>query len=373
MVRVWSTDALGRRISKSKVNVPTPLAARKLCLEFEAALDNSNGANANLTFEQLQDMYMEARADKMSPETIYNTNCIIRVINLTIGKIKAADMTTPIVQALIDDLGKRPIKNRPDKRPTASTQQKYVTHIKAVLNWGVDREKITQNRVGNIELKAPTEFVPTILPGAMLGKILAYFKEHYYDVYIPVLIGATLGKRRGESCATMWSLTNLDAGIIDLQKTIVMVGGKAVEKNKFKTKSSKGIAVMSNFLIAELKEHKKLLGPQHSDYICASIFTGEPVRPDYVSDTFIRVMKKHFGIKMRLHDLRHSFNQLGYESNIDLTTRSKLLGHSKVETTNNVYTQKSIEKNKVAVNIITDSIERGFSKNCAKIVQIVQK
>ena len=71
-------------------------------------------------------------------------------------------------------------------------------------------------------------------------------------------------------------------------------------------------------------------------------------------------MKEVFNIDIRLHDLRHSFNQLAYENDIDLTTRSKMLGHASEEITNEIYSHFSATQSKKAVNIISNKITAGF-------------
>ena len=73
-----------------------------------------------------------------------------------------------------------------------------------------------------------------------------------------------------------------------------------------------------------------------------------------------KISNKH----IRLHDLRHSFCQIGYDLDIDLSTRSKLLGHSNIKTTNNIYTDYSAKKTASAVEQINNEISK-YIKNAS--------
>lgn len=353
-VRVWAKhkDALGKRKTKQKKHIRTIAAAKIIAAEFEEQLINPY--YTDLTFKEVSDLYMQARADKMSPTSFYSIGLVAKVINEKLGHIKARNLNTRIVQQFIDELGKKKNANNPNKTIKATTQLKFVNHIKAVLNWAEAREYIDFNRVKKIELKQKEDFEPTIVDAKQIAAILDYLKQYYYNLYIPILLLISTGARRGEALALKWENVDFEQGTINFKENRTMVGGTIIEKTKMKTASSKRTSAMSEFLCGELTAHKNLQIVK-SNYVCADAFSGNLIGPISLTRAFDRVMQKEFNIKMRLHDLRHSFNQLAYETNIDLTTRSKLLGHSNTTTTNKVYTHKSIEQNKKAVNIINQA------------------
>jgi integrase len=353
-VRVWAKhkDALGKRKTKQKKHIRTVAAAKIVAAEFEEQL--SNPYYTDLTFKEVHNLYMEAKKEKISPTSFYSIGLVGNAVNKKLGHIKARNLNTRIVQQFIDELGKKKNANNPAKTIKSTTQLKHVNHIKAVLNWAEAREYIDFNKVKKIELKASEEFEPTIVDAKQIASILDYLKQYYYNIYIPILLLISTGARRGEALALKWHNVDFKRSVVNFHENRTMVGGNIVEKSKMKTTSSKRTSAMSDFLANELKQHKELQQGK-SDYVCADAFNGNLLTPISLTRAFSRTMQKQFNIKMRLHDLRHSFNQLAYETNIDLTTRSKLLGHSNTTTTNKVYTHKSIEQNKKAVNIINNA------------------
>src|SRR5690606_20070859 len=64
---------------------------------------------------------------------------------------------------------------------------------------------------------------------------------------------------------------------------------------------------------------------------------GRPYRVNYGSEQFTRFVKMHDLPKIRLHDLRHTFAILMYMKTKDVYVVSKMLGHSDITTTTNIY------------------------------------
>ena len=130
-----------------------------------------------------------------------------------------------------------------------------------------------------------------------------------------------------------------------------------MKKNNLKTKSSKRILYLPDFLKKELIQHKSMNAELGSDFVCANIFIGTvPVLPDNLSHKFHDFMKNEFDINIRLHDLRHSLNQLMYESGVDNTTRAKVLGHSNTKMTDTIYTHNSFNLNEDALQSVSKKI-----------------
>lgn len=351
-VRVWAScpDIFGKRRTMQKGKIKTLLAAKKIGQELEV-LVNECESDKTLTFGELEERYLKKRSQKMSPETLANLNSMRKRILEFWSKIPVDKINTIIAQQYVDNLvGK--VKNGTIKRD--------MSHINAVINWGVGQDYLEYNKIKRLDYPEEELFEPTLLTAQQIGEVLRFLKQYCYNIYIPVLLYATTGERRGEGLGIKNDSIDFDKSILQIKNNIIQVNGSVVEREKLKTKKSKRNIAISSFVEQELKEHLAMNEGLDDDHICANIFIGRAPLPNYVSKKFHSIMKSEFNIDMRLHDLRHSFNQIAYEEEIDLSTRSKMLGHASEEITNNVYTHFSAQKSKNAVDKISDKIQQNF-------------
>lgn len=119
---------------------------------------------------------------------------------------------------------------------------------------------------------------------------------------IPVMIDCFYGFRRSEVIGLKWSAIDFEKDTITINHTITQSNGKLIIRDKTKTKSSKRTLplepIVKSFLL-ELKEkqenNKKLCGNSYNqdylEYICVDD-GGNIIRPDYVTETFLKLLKK---------------------------------------------------------------------------------
>lgn len=358
-VRVWakSLDVFGKRRTAQQSKIKTYSSAKKLAQELEAKLSEEEYEKV-LTFGELEKKYFENRSAKMSPTTIGGGKASReRILNFW-ANIPVDKINTKIAQEYVDFMLKSKKENGDSYRN--NTIKKDMHHINAVINWGVGRDYVEYNKVKRLDYPEEDIFEPTLLSAEKIGEVLAYLKRYCYNIYIPVLLYVTTGERRGEGLGLKNDNVDMDNSIFKIRNNALMVHGKLIEREKLKSKSSKRNIAISDFVKKELEEHIKMNEGLDDDHICATIFLGRAPYPDYVSKKFKKVMKEVFNIDIRLHDLRHSFNQLAYENDIDLTTRSKMLGHASEEITNEIYSHFSASQSKKAVNIISNKITASF-------------
>ncbi len=70
---------------------------------------------------------------------------------------------------------------------------------------------------------------------------------------------------------------------------------------------------------------------------------GNPVAPNYFTQSFKRFLKEHGLREIRLHDLRHTCASLLIQSRVPLIEVQQWLGHSTLETTANLYAHLEYE------------------------------
>jgi len=84
--------------------------------------------------------------------------------------------------------------------------------------------------------------------------------------------------------------------------------------------------------------------------------SGEPYRPNYLSDLFKKIIDANKLPPLRLHDLRHTFASISNELGTNLYDISKALGHSQVSTTSQVYTHVFEKTHRKAISKIADAV-----------------
>lgn len=355
-IRIWTKrDELGKRKTKQISNISGITYAKKLAEELSYSLEENK---EDITFLKLDDLYYEERKNKVSITTLNSSYIYERKkAREYLGNIKANKINTSIIQQFIDKEQNKGLKKK--------TVKNQVAYILAVLNWGVNYEYLDYNRVKKLKYKEDEEeFEATTLNLDQIAKLLNTLQTKYYNLYIPTLISILTSARRGETLGLTWDDIDFQNKLIYFKHNVVNIKGKPVTKNTLKTKSSKRVLAMADFLKEELLKHKeKFAIPNIDNHVCSNIFIGQ-ITPDYLTHAYHDFMKKEYNIDMREHDLRHNFSQNIADNEILLIEKSKMMGHSTTYITQNVYTKHNVnERMFYIVNILANEIKQ---KMCAK-------
>lgn len=125
-------------------------------------------------------------------------------------------------------------------------------------------------------------------------------------------ITAIYGLRRSEVLGLKWDSIDFDTGTVTIRHTVSKVT-KAVEKDKTKNATSYRSFPLTNearsiFQAAKTEEQKnrRLFGKEYveSDYVFKWP-DGHSYSPDYITEKFPALLKKHGMPHIRLHELRH--------------------------------------------------------------------
>ena len=81
---------------------------------------------------------------------------------------------------------------------------------------------------------------------------------------------------------------------------------------------------------------KKSYNRKYDDYICVDQF-GNLIRPNTLTQRFSDLLQRYNLRKIRFHDLRHTFASMLFAKGVDVKIVSKLLGHSSVKITYDIY------------------------------------
>ena len=173
---------------------------------------------------------------------------------------------------------------------------------------------------------------------------------------ICILIALNMGLRIGEICALRWENIDFSRKSISITCTAIRIrsdssNGRNKTKlaiNTPKTLSSKREVPVPDFIL-------KLLKSQKPEDCRAFILSGKSDRipePRNLQRTFRTKCKKILGYSINFHALRHTFATLSISNGTDPKTVSKLLGHSSVTTTLNLYRSVSFDDKTNAISAL---------------------
>ena len=185
--------------------------------------------------------------------------------------------------------------------------------------------------------------------------------------YLTFLIAIYSGMRRGEILGLKWSDIDFHSQTIQVNRSLASIPKEGYIFTTPKTKSSIRRINVPEFVIDELKHHKKqqedwkeLVGEMYEDLgliICTNNGTFQDPR------NVVRVMKrviKSLGITdIRFHDIRHTHASFLIAAGIDIVRISNRLGHASPRTTLEFYAHLLKSKD----NDIADTFHNAVQNN----------
>lgn len=232
-----------------------------------------------------------------------------------------------------------------DEGLSGNTVKHYHANIRKALQYAMKTDIILSNPADKVDLPKIEEYKPKFYTSdevkTLLNEVIGTKLE------IPVMIDCFYGFRRSEVIGLKWSAIDFENDTITIDHTITQSNGKLIIRDKTKTKSSKRTLplepIVKSFLI-ELKEkqekNKELCGDSYNkdylEYICVDN-CGNIIRPDYVTETFLKLLKRKNLKIIRFHDLRHTCASILLKNGANMKEIQAWLGHSNYNTTANLY------------------------------------
>lgn len=259
---------------------------------------------------------------------------------VTLAKLTAGDL---------DDYYDAQIKG--GLSPNSVIKQQAI--IRSMLKWAFKHKWVASN-VADLATRPKKEKPkkPKAYTMEEVAVLLSKVKGH--TMYAPVFLAAVYGLRRSEALGLRWSCVDFEAGTIRIENTVVREhkGDKlitAVREGVTKTVTSVRTLPLCDLTIAELKRLKtrqernrqrcgNCYNTDYLDFICVNDI-GDIIKPDYVSQTFAKLLKKYKLRHIRYHDLRHSCASILNALNYNMKDIQTWLGHSDYKFTANTYVE----------------------------------
>jgi integrase len=215
-----------------------------------------------------------------------------------------------------------------------ATQHRVYAALREFLNHAWKRRHVIAfNPVYAVELEAEITPEAQRWTAAQAARFLAATVDDPLALVFRLVL--LRGVRRGEALGFRWAGTDLDAGYLTVQSTVLQLGGEVTE-GRPKTRGSERRIWLDALTIALLRAHRRaqLAARLRASTAWADndlIFCradGSPWPPDYVSRRF-RSLAAAAGLPViKLHEGRHSAASLARDAGVDPKIRQEQLGHS---------------------------------------------
>ncbi|MGH1547966.1 tyrosine-type recombinase/integrase [Leifsonia poae] len=175
-----------------------------------------------------------------------------------------------------------------------------------------------------------------------LGTFLDVAVAHRLGALFEVL--AYTGMRRGEALGLRWSDVNFERGTLTIRNNRTSTGSRIVEGAPKTDAGRRTISypdqvggVLLAWQLRQREEAETLEGAWTDSGYVFTYPTGEPLKPQYVTRLFEKLRAQSGLPRMPLHGLRHESASLLLSHGADIALVSKMLGHSSVSITADLY------------------------------------
>lgn len=329
----------GKKYTEVKAKL-IPLKAK-----YAAKRQVTNGFCGTL-FDWLAYWLEEVARAKIKPSTYANYYGLIRRHILPVLKGKRLDrLTYEDIQQFVDGLTSKGL--------CAGSVHGVFRVLNAALKNAVLKHMIITNPCNGVTLPKRAK--------AGIGAISAKEQQALEQVVIQdkngaaVLLGLYTGMRIGEICALKWEDVDFTESLIHVRQTVQRIPCVLPDKSKTrilfgtpKSERSLRMIPLSHSMADYLGECKK---NADSDYVvsCKDSFA----EPRVVEYRFRKLLEQAGIRQVHFHTLRHTFATRCMEMGVDITTLSRLLGHTSVKMTLDIYTDSVMEQRRNAVHMLS--------------------
>jgi integrase len=179
------------------------------------------------------------------------------------------------------------------------------------------------------------------------------------------VLAATTGMRRSELAGAERNLLDLEAGVLVIEDTRVVVNGRS-EDSDGKGESSRRTISLDAFTVTALAEYVAMLDeertafgacyPDHGKLMCFE--NGDRLHPDTVTRRFNRLVDRAGVRPIRLHDIRHTYVTLARDHGVDSKVVTDRVGHASENVTRQIYTHRSVGFDRAAADTLAAMIEK---------------
>jgi len=273
-----------------------------------------------------------------------------------LGNIKVKQLTKFDLQSLMNMMR--------DDGFSTSTMKKARDIAAQIIEVAVDKKIILANPFKGVTVAEIAPKERRALTEEEIDLVTRTWKGHRIGHAVMVMLFC--GLRRGEILALDWSDFDFTEKVLHVTKSVIFDKNQPIIKEP-KSKAGFRDVPLPDFLITMLKGvHKEsvvFLTSQQGERMSGTAYTRAWKSYEHYLNiqagghTASRSRKKLVVVDhITAHMMRHTYASLLYEAGVDLKSAQRILGHSDIETTMEIYTHLTKKKEAQAI----DSINRHF-------------
>lgn len=301
---------------------------------------------------QFEDLYVHGQG--LAPTTVASyEDAIHRYVIPVIGEVPLCDLTPLMIQNWVNQISKAsPATGNP---LSPKTVHNYYLCLKKALDIAVNMELIRENPALKVTLPRQKKHHCELYNDEEIRMLIDSVQGT--DLELPIELEISVGLRRGKLLALKFSQIDFDKQTLTIAENVVSVRGKNHIKEP-KTEAGRRTVRLNSVLVkkllrqrADYRSRKLRMGAEFHDtdlVFCKQ--NGEAYNADYFSRKFRRHLKRHGLRHMRFHDLRHVCASVHLEQDVNPKVIQKILGHSKVSTTLDIYSHVMEKSSQEAVD-----------------------
>ena len=243
----------------------------------------------------------------------------------------------------------------------SGTSVRYVhNNLHKALGAAVKAQVIPRNPADLVDPPKVDHHEAAVLTPEQARALLTACAGH--DVYLPVLLGLSLGLRRGEALGLQWTDVDMKAGTVTIRHSASFPkGGFCLSTPK--TKNSRRTLLMPDILrealdlaTAQQSEWAAAVGAGFNPHglVCCQV-DGSPMTSGILQHHFYELLTSNNLPVIRFHDLRRTNATFMLRNSVPAKITSAMLGHSSVGITLDIYSHVMTEMQEGAAGVI-DSV-----------------
>lgn len=332
----------GKRRRKWHAFHGTKRQAETECARLVAEVNGGNYVEpAKTTVRDYFVRWLKHEKANVSPKTHQRyEELLLKNVAPVIGAITLNKLTAARIDGAWGHLlenGRRDGKGGLSPRTVHHCRRVMLTAMDQAVKWDLlKRNPVALTRPPKVEKQQMEAF-----DAPQTAIMLDDFREN--RVFIPALLAALCGLRRGEILALRWRDIDMAAATIAVRQSAEQVGTVVRYKE---TKSGKSrVVALSSSVIEELKRHRLAqaeeqlkigIRPDDASFVVAQI-DGSPLKPVSLTHEWTRLLAKTSLPRIRFHDLRHSHATQLLAAGVHPKIASERLGHSTIGITLDLY------------------------------------
>ena len=257
-----------------------------------------------------------------------------------LGRVELQKLDGPTIDAFYSMLGRN---GRVDGKGGLSPQTVKHIHrvLSIILTSALKARKIRTSPMTTVQTTPkvrPSEI--QILDDAELAVLFAALRGR--PLYMPVVLAASTGLRRGEVLGLRWCDIDMDKCTLHVAQVVELIGGRASVKEP-KTERSRRTVALPERLVQELRAHWKAqaefrlqLGIGKPDLVFTT-WDGQFYNPSHFTKAFRREVAAARLPRVTFHGLRHTHITHLLRSGVPVHVVSARAGHANPTVTLNIY------------------------------------